>query len=99
MAVTRDYIISTLRKIKPALEKDMGVNALALFGSYSRNNQTEESDIDLLLEQKEIDYLKLIATLRYIEDLFPGKKIQLTRKGPHLSQKFLASIQRDLMYV
>jgi len=99
MFVTRDYIISTLRKNKPALEKELGVNALALFGSYAKNKQTEDSDIDLLLEQKEVDYIKLIATLQFIQQQFPDKKIQLTRKGPHLSQKFLANIQSDLIYV
>jgi uncharacterized protein len=99
MQVNSDYIISILRKDKPTLEKELGVNALALFGSYAKNNQHDDSDIDLLLEQKEVDYLKLVATLVFIQEKFPGKKIQLTRKGPHLSQKFLNSIQRDLIYV
>jgi predicted nucleotidyltransferase len=99
MQVTGDYIISTLRKDKPTLEKELGVNALALFGSYAKNKQNEDSDIDLLLEQKEVDHIKLVATLLFIQKRFPGKKVQLTRKGPHLSQKFLTSIQRDLIYV
>ena len=99
MQLTSDYIISTLRKDKTTLEKELGVHALALFGSYAKDNGNENSDIDLLLEQKEIDYIKLIATLNFIQNKFPDRKIQLTRKGPHLSQKFLASIQRDLIYV
>jgi uncharacterized protein len=99
MQVTSDYIISTLRRDKLTLEKDLGVITLALFGSYATRKQTEESDIDLLLEQKEVDYIKLVATLTFIQKKFPGKKIQLTRKGPHLSQKFLSDIQRDLIYV
>ncbi len=99
MQVNSDYIISTLRKDKSRLEKEPGVNAFALFGSYAKNMQNDDSDIDLLLEQKEVDYIKLVATLLFIQEKFPGKKVQLTRKGPHLSQKFLTSIQRDLIYV
>ena len=99
MQVNRDYIISTLRRDKLTLEQELGVMALALFGSYAKNNQHKESDIDLLLEQKEVDYLKLVATLQFIQKKFPDQKVQLTRKGPHLSQKFLTSIQGDLIYV
>jgi uncharacterized protein len=99
MILTRDHIISILRKNKLLLEKELGVNALALFGSYASNKQRDDSDIDLLLEQKEVDYIKFLATLQFIQEKFPGKKIQLTRKGPHLSQKFLTNIQRDLIYV
>jgi predicted nucleotidyltransferase len=99
MQLNSDYIISTLRKDKITLEKELGVMALALFGSYAKNKQREDSDIDLLLEQKEVDYLKLVATLLFIQEKFPGQKVQLTRKGPHLSQKFLTGIQGDLIYV
>jgi uncharacterized protein len=99
MHVNSDNIIYILRKNKPTLEKKLGVNALALFGSYAKNNQHDDSDIDLLLEQKEVDYLKLVAALVFIQEKFSGKKIQLTRKGPHLSQQFLTGIQRDLIYV
>ena len=99
MLLTGDYIISILRKDKQVLEKELGVNAIALFGSYAKNKQTPDSDIDLLLEQKEISYANLMATLAFIQNKFPDKKIQLTRKGPHLSEKFLSGIQRDLIYV
>jgi predicted nucleotidyltransferase len=46
MQVTSDYIISTLRKDKFTLEEELGVTALALFGSYATSKQTENSDID-----------------------------------------------------
>ena len=99
MILTGDHIIAILRKNKLMLEKELGVNALALFGSYASNKQHDNSDIDLLLEQKEVDCVKLVATSQFIQEKFPGKKVRLTRKGPLLSQKFLTNIQRDLIYV
>ncbi|MDQ6756511.1 MAG: nucleotidyltransferase domain-containing protein [Bacteroidota bacterium] len=99
MKIDKEHIISSLKKDKSLLQNEMGVKNLALFGSYAQNSQTEESDIDFLIELKEINYKQLFNMYSFLEKKFPGKKIQLTRKGPHLSQKFLNTIERDLIYV
>jgi predicted nucleotidyltransferase len=99
MFLTKENIITVLRKEKTALRNDLGVQDIALFGSYAKNKQREESDIDFLVEQMEVNYNNLYKTLIFIEQKFPGKKIQLTRKGPHLSEKFLKSIEEDLIHV
>ena len=46
---TRENIIATLKFHKPALSK-LGVQNIGLFGSYLRNEQSEKSDIDLLID-------------------------------------------------
>lgn len=43
-------VINLLKEIKQHLEKDYGIKTISLFGSYSRNEQTPESDIDILVE-------------------------------------------------
>ena len=99
MNLTRENIIQILQKEKTILQNEFDVENIALFGSYAKNDQNEMSDIDFLIEQKEVNYNNLFKTLIFIENKFPGKKIQLTRKGPHLSQKFLNTIAKDLIYV
>ncbi len=99
MLLNKDHIVTILKNNKPQLTSEMGVKRIALFGSYARNTQNRESDIDLLIEQKEINYQKLVKTLLFVEAKFPGTKIQLTRKGPHLSARFLKAIEKDLIYV
>lgn len=47
--MNKHFIIEQLKKIKPVLTKKYGVTELALFGSYSRNEETEKSDIDILV--------------------------------------------------
>ncbi|MEO6187840.1 MAG: nucleotidyltransferase domain-containing protein, partial [Ginsengibacter sp.] len=81
MRITKEHIIASLKKDKHLLQKEMGVSKLALFGSYANNSQREDSDIDFLIELKEIDYDYLYKTYTFLEKKFPGKKIQLTRKG------------------
>jgi uncharacterized protein len=50
------------------------VNNISVFGSYAKNNQTDESDLDLLVEfTKPVSLLKLIALENYLSDLLDLK--------------------------
>jgi len=46
----RDAILQTLRNNQPALAERYGVQSLAVFGSVARNEATETSDVDLLVD-------------------------------------------------
>ena len=48
--VTKNYIEKKLQKLKPFLFRRYNVSKIGYFGSFSRNEQTEESDIDILVE-------------------------------------------------
>ncbi len=39
-----------LRSLKPVLQEKYGVSELALFGSYSRDEQNSKSDIDIMVD-------------------------------------------------
>ena len=47
--MTKEYILKELKKLQPLFNKE-GVNILGLFGSYSRDEATQNSDIDILIE-------------------------------------------------
>ncbi|MDD3465673.1 MAG: nucleotidyltransferase domain-containing protein [Campylobacterales bacterium] len=51
--MTLNEILQTLRDIKPEYETD-GVSILGVFGSYARNQASENSDIDVLIETNNI---------------------------------------------
>lgn len=57
-----------LAAIKPALEAEYGVAELGIFGSYVRGEQTEDSDLDVLVEFDEpvslFDLVRLENDLR-----------------------------------
>jgi len=48
--VTKNYIEKKLQKLKPYLSRKYNVSRIGYFGSFSRNEQTEKSDIDILVE-------------------------------------------------
>ena len=46
---TQIEIENILKKLKPTLNKLYNVDKIGYFGSYSRNEQNEDSDIDILV--------------------------------------------------
>ena len=75
-----------------------GLEELALFGSYARGEETSESDVDLLVTLKSPNYSHLISIMNYFENKF-HKKIDIVRKGPHLTARFFQIIGKDIIYV
>ena len=89
--------METLRLNKPYFEKELGVIRIGLFGSFAKGRQLTDSDVDILVELKEPDYHSLIAILILLEKQLENK-IDLIRKGPHLRQKFLNTVENEIIY-
>jgi uncharacterized protein len=67
--MTRTFIITKLRRLRPVLARRYGVRSLRLFGSYARGTQHARSDIDLLVEFREpIDLFRYIEFENYLSD-------------------------------
>jgi len=94
---TQQNILSALRSAKPELEKRYPIKAIALFGSYSRNENTTDSDIDVMVEFKEPIGIRLIDLADELEDILQHKVDLVSRKGikPHYFQ----AIEPELIYV
>lgn len=93
----KSIILSELKRVKPELMKAYGLTELALFGSYSRDEQTSESDIDLLVDFRDVNADNFFDCIFKLEDTFPKKKVQVvTRNG--IKPKYLEAIKHDLIY-
>ncbi len=67
-ALTKQDIGNLLKKNKNVLEK-YKIREIALFGSYVRGEQTENSDIDLLVE---FEKSAALFNIRNLENFLPG---------------------------
>ena len=94
--MTKEFIVETLRKDLPYLKNTFGVETIGLFGSYSKNINTHNSDLDFFVEMPPIpkNYFGLWS---YLEKKF-NNKIDLIRKGPHLREKFLNTVEKEIIY-
>lgn len=75
------------------------VSKIGLFGSYARNEQTDKSDIDLIVHflPGKKSYIKFINLNYYLEHLFKTKVDLLTDKG--ISPYMQSKIEKETKYV
>ena len=67
-----------LQEHMPELEREYGVASLALFGSYVRGEEREDSDLDVLVElSRPMGMLAFTALGDYLSQLV-GKEVDLT---------------------
>jgi uncharacterized protein len=72
-----------LEALNPVLKKNFLVDAIELFGSYVRGEQTEKSDLDVLvtfLEPNNVDIFKFIQLRLFLKDEL-GVDVDLIEKG------------------
>lgn len=104
MRATKDNIIEYLKDIKPELSKK-GVDKLALFGSFAKDEQNIYSDIDIAIS-KESDFLSKFSAYAYF-DLISLIKEKVSMKFHKktdifdLDSKgdFKKNIEKELIYV
>jgi len=75
-----------------------GVKSISVFGSYAKKTQTNESDLDLLVEiSKPISLLKLIALENYLSDLLE-LKVDLVPKN-NIRKELKESIANEALSI
>lgn len=90
-------LIQILQQNKPFLQERFGVESLVLFGSYARNNQREESDVDLLYgvaPGKTMPLMRLQNLEQFISHLIQDRKIELVSKN-HVEPIIESHIQKE----
>lgn len=95
--ITKETILTRLRELKPALYKDFAVTEIGLFGSFSDNTNTEESDIDIIVELEKPIGWKFFTLELYLEKTF-NRKIDLVTKSA-LKEQIKESILKQVNYV
>ena len=94
---TLQNIKTKLTELKPILQQKYPVESIAIFGSYARNEQTEESDVDVMIELNGKMGIDFIRMANEIEDYLGIKTYVLTKRS--MKPKFFARIENSLIYV
>ena len=94
---TTKEVIAKLQDNKPLLLDKYPIRSLAIFGSHARNEQAEDSDLDILVEFDEKIGLQFIDLADELE-LLLGRRIDLMSKGG-IKEKYFQNIKQDLIYV
>jgi uncharacterized protein len=92
---TLEEIKQRLVQHQSVLEERYKVRELGIFGSYVRREQTETSDVDVLVEFSETpSLLKFVNLENYLSDNL-GVKVDRVHKGglkPRIGERILAEV-------
>jgi hypothetical protein len=95
MKSTRQDILSSLKKLKGEVEKEYSVKTIGVFGSVARNEQTGESDIDLLVEfSKPVGFVTFMRLENFLSERL-GNPVDLVTSDslkPVIRQDVLAEV-------
>lgn len=99
MILTKDRILQILQEHKELLAQ-LGVRRIGLFGSYTKNLQESDSDIDILIDffPEQETYDNLLGIYEVLEKAFQNKKIDIVTKNG-LSKYIGSYILNETAYV
>lgn len=95
--MTKDNILQILQLHLSYMKEKYGLQSIALFGSFAKDQAKKNSDIDLLVELNTPYAKNYFGLLVFLEKQF-SQPIGLVRKGNHTDFNFLSSIKNDLIY-
>lgn len=92
---TLEEIQQWFEQNKSLLQERYNVRELGIFGSYVRQEQTEASDVDVLVEFSEMpSLLRFVSLEHYLTDNL-GVKVDLVHKTglkPRIGERILAEV-------
>ena len=95
--LTREDILTILRDNKERFAEKFGVTKLGLFGSFARNEATEESDVDVCVEMPPV-FFDFEAVREELETSCQ-KHVDIVRLRDDLRELFKERLKRDVIYV
>jgi len=94
---TLQEIINALSNHKHRLFQDYPIKSMAIFGSYSRKENNDSSDLDILVEFSDRIGIRFVDLADDLENIVGFKVDLVSKKG--IKEKYLKSINSDLIYV
>ena len=86
------------KKHKKELRELFGIKEIGIFGSYVRGEQTELSDIDILVEfEKPVDFFEFLELEEYLSNIL-GVKVDLVLKKT-LKPGIVKNVLKEVVYV
>jgi len=95
--MTKNDILEKLIENKEYIQKTYEVDKIGLFGSYAKESQTKDSDIDIYVEFRHKTFDNLAGLWNYLEAIY-SKKVDLLHKHKRSQGAIFDSIQKEVIY-
>lgn len=94
---TKTEVIAILRALKPLVMDSFKVRSIALFGSFARDEQTESSDVDVIVDVDSSIGLDFVDLADLIEEKLGIAADVIPADG--IKPRYREHIAKDLLYV
>jgi predicted nucleotidyltransferase len=94
---SRQEIQDIIQSHKQELFRKYPITEIGIFGSYARDEQTTESDVDILVDYRAPMGIEFIDLADELEELL-GMKVDLVSKQG-IEKKYLNAVESSLIYV
>ena len=95
-SIDKTNILNYLKEHYSEFKNKYNVEKIGLFGSYARDEATENSDIDIFVKMKP-SLFDMVAIKEQIENDL-DRKVDIIREHKNIKPIFLKMIQKDLIY-
>ena len=95
---TRAEYMNTLQRFKQEHGNEYGITRIGIFGSVARNEHTEESDVDVLIEAPVLDLFSMAGIRSQLEEMM-GVPVDVVRRTEYMRPRFKARVEREVVYV
>ncbi len=102
---TLEEVKNIIAKNKEKLKEKFKVKRLGIFGSYTRNEQSEDSDLDLLIafeDENSIGGFEFIGRMMDLEEFLEntlGINVHLATERQAMNSNKWEYVKKDLIYV
>ncbi len=94
--LNRERVLEILREQKPILKQRFGITQVSLYGSFARDEGTEKSDVDVLVEFDSVpDWLGYFGAEAYFKEVL-GRNVDMCIPQ-ELRKEIVPRVQKDLI--
>ena len=86
-----------IQELKPELEKKFHVSSIGIFGSVVRNDFSENSDVDIIVDFNQPIGIEFIDLADLLEEKFHEQVDLVSKKG--IKPQYFSSIENEIVYV
>jgi len=91
-------ILAIVRDFEQNARAEYGIVRIGIFGSVARNQFTEGSDVDIVVELTEPDLFTLAGIARNLRGML-NREVDIVRYRENMNPILKARIDRDAIYV
>ncbi len=94
----REEVLKILKSFKDAHASEFGIVSLGLFGSVARNEASDESDVDVVVQSSQKGLYTLVHIKEELESML-HTSVDVVRYRETMNPYLKQNIQEDAVYV